>query len=409
MEINSVALDIKALDSGKVTPDEVGTPDTPPPGVGIFLPHQFCLPAGHDIKMVTAHVTTPSGMKDNVKLEGIHHGHVNMIYQPWEEGLHILHVYYDEKQIPGSPYQFHANSHNSKYAHAFGPGLSHGKVNEPAEFTIVTKTFGAAGLTVAIEGPSKADIKCVDNEDGTVTVAYLPTKPGEYNVLIKLTDKNILGSPFTAKITEGNLPGDSQSSSSSDFYSLGVVEDDIHELLAKVISPSGDDQPCLLSKLPNGHLGFSVIPKEAGEHKINVYRNGKHIQGSPFKIYIKEDDLAKGHAGKVKVFGDGIKEGVTNIDNEFIVDMKDAGFGDLGIMIEGPRKSKVESECYDNEDGTCKVVYRPTKPGTFYISVLFGGDHIKGSPFQIEVEEPAEPQPERSFRSASKQGVDLWY
>ena len=32
-----------------------------------------------------------------------------------------------------------------------------------------------------------------------------------------------------------------------------------------------------------------------------------------------------------------------------------------------------------------------------------------GSPFEIIVEEPAEPQPERSFRSASKQGLDCTF
>ena len=43
----------------------------------------------------------------------------------------------------GSPYQFHAHPQNSKYVHAFGPGLSHGIVHKPADFTVVTKAAGA--------------------------------------------------------------------------------------------------------------------------------------------------------------------------------------------------------------------------------------------------------------------------
>lgn len=48
------------------------------------------------------------------------------------------------------------------------------------------------------------------------------------------------------------------------------------------------------------------------------------------------------------------------------------------MSIEGPRRSRAEMECYDNDDGTCRVVYKPTQPGIFIINIIFGGDHIPG-------------------------------
>ena len=57
------------------------------------------------------------------------------------------------------------------------------------------------GLSVAVEGPSKAEINCHDNKDGTVAVNYLPAAPGEYKIIVKFAEKHIAGSPFTAKIT----------------------------------------------------------------------------------------------------------------------------------------------------------------------------------------------------------------
>ena len=57
------------------------------------------------------------------------------------------------------------------------------------------------GLALAVEGPSKAEIHCVDNKDGTCSVNYLPTVPGEYSIIIKFADQHIIGSPFTAQIT----------------------------------------------------------------------------------------------------------------------------------------------------------------------------------------------------------------
>lgn len=63
------------------------------------------------------------------------------------------------------------------------------------------------GLDLAIEGPSKAEISCIDNKDGTCTVTYLPTLPGNYSILVKYNDKHIPGSPFTAKITGRKFRG----------------------------------------------------------------------------------------------------------------------------------------------------------------------------------------------------------
>lgn len=132
---------------------------------------------------------------------------------------------------------------NSGNVSAYGPGLIHGTVNKPAVFTVNTKDAGegeshlsqclssfilpplealqhvkesrgqlsfrlsAGGLSLAIEGPSKADISCVDNQDGTCTVSYLPVLPGDYSILVKYNDKHIPGSPFSARITGETLQG----------------------------------------------------------------------------------------------------------------------------------------------------------------------------------------------------------
>lgn len=122
----------------------------------------------------------------------------------------------------------HASSPNVT---AYGPGLSYGVANKLATFTVFTEdasegtglffiisvcfdsvqsrwpsqSLCPGGLDLAIEGPSKAEISCVDNKDGTCTVSYLPTLPGDYNILVKYNDEHIAGSPFTARIT-GEAP-----------------------------------------------------------------------------------------------------------------------------------------------------------------------------------------------------------
>jgi filamin len=69
--------------------------------------------------------------------------------------------------------------------------------------------------------------------------------------------------------------------------------------------------------------GISFTPREVGEHLVNVFRNGQHINGSPFKIMVGESEL--GNASKVRVAGQGLQNGMANEVNEFMVDTRDAG------------------------------------------------------------------------------------
>ena len=136
-----------------------------------------------------------------VKIDDNKDGTVTMRYQPDETGLHKLHVSYNKQPIECSPFEFYVSPASAGHVHAYGPGLSHGVAGHPSEFTIVTRDAGAGGLSLAIEGPSKAEIECRDNKDGTCSVSYMPTMPGEYQIIIKFADQLIAGAPFNAKIT----------------------------------------------------------------------------------------------------------------------------------------------------------------------------------------------------------------
>ncbi|CAF1226003.1 unnamed protein product, partial [Didymodactylos carnosus] len=82
-------------------------------------------------------------------------------------------VFYRGQHIAGSPFKFHVNQVQTGYVTAYGSGLSHGVCNEPCKFRIVTKDAFHGGLSVTVEGPSKAEIQCKDNI-GTCDFTYLP-------------------------------------------------------------------------------------------------------------------------------------------------------------------------------------------------------------------------------------------
>ncbi|KAK1906400.1 Filamin-C [Dissostichus eleginoides] len=331
---------------------------------------------------ITGEVRMPSGRTACPHITDNKDGTVTVKYSPTERGLHEMDIKYDGNHIPGSPLQFYVDAINSGHVTAFGPGLTHGTVSRAATFTIVTKDAGEGGLSLAVEGPSKAEISCKDNKDGTCTVSYLPTVPGDYNIIVKFDDKHIPGSPFTAKITGDDSMRMSQLNvgTASD-VSLKITETDLSSLTASITAPSGHEEPCVLKRLPNRHIGISFTPKEVGEHVVSVKKSGKHVTNSPFKIMVGQSEI--GDASKVKVFGEGLMEGHTFEMAEFIVDTRNAGYGGLGLSIEGP--SKVDINCEDVEDGTCKVTYCPTEPGNYIINIKFADQHVPGSPFTVKV------------------------
>ncbi|XP_054475301.1 filamin-A-like isoform X2 [Anoplopoma fimbria] len=349
----------------------------------LFRPVNFLVPFTPQQGEITGEVRMPSGKTGRPHITDNKDGTITIKYQPTERGLHEMDIKYDGNHIPGSPLQFFVDAVNSGVVTAYGPGLSYGMVNKAATFTVVTKNAGEGGLSLAVEGPSKAEITCKDNKDGTCTVSYLPTAPGDYNIIVKFDNKHISGSPFTAKIT-----GDDAITRTSQLnvgtaadVSLKIAETDLSSLTASIRAPSGNEEPCLLKKLPNRHLGISFTPKEVGEHEVSVRKNGVHVANSPFKIMVGQSEI--GEASRVKAFGKGLVEAHTLEMAEFFVDTRNAGYGGLALSVEGP--SKVDINCEDVEDGTCRVTYCPTEPGSYTVNIKFAEKHIPGSPFTVKV------------------------
>uniref|UniRef100_A0A3P9I3H5 Filamin A, alpha (actin binding protein 280) n=1 Tax=Oryzias latipes TaxID=8090 RepID=A0A3P9I3H5_ORYLA len=349
-----------------------------------YSPYRIrALPTGDASKCtVTGEVRMPSGKVAKPDIADNKDGTVTVKYAPTEAGLHEMDIKYDGIHIPGSPLQFYVDYMNSGNVSAYGPGLIHGTVNKPAVFTVDTKDAGEGGLSLAIEGPSKADISCVDNQNGTCTVSYLPVLPGGYNILVKYNDKHISGSPFSARITGDDSMRMSQLKvGSAADIPLDIGELDLSQLTASLTTPSGREEPCLLKMLRNGHVGISFIPKEMGEHLVNIKKNGRHIPSSPFAVMISQSEI--GDASRVRVSGQGLSEAKTFELAEFIIDTRDAGYGGLSLSIEGPSKVDINTE--DQEDGTCKVMYYPTEPGNYIINIKFADQHVPGSAFTVKV------------------------
>ncbi|KAM6470409.1 filamin-B isoform 2-T2 [Liasis olivaceus] len=360
--------------------EEAYVPDGDVNGVG-FKPFDVVIPFAVRKGEITGEVYMPSGKTATPEIVDNKDGTVTVRYAPVEVGLHEMHIKYMGNHIPESPLQFYVNYPNSGNVTAYGPGLVYGVANKPATFTIVTEDAGEGGLDLAIEGPSKAEISCIDNKDGTCTVTYLPTLPGNYSILVKYNDKHIPGSPFIAKITDDSRRRSQVKLGSAADFLLDINETDLSLLSASIKAPSGRDEPCLLKRLPNNHIGISFIPREVGEHLVSIMKNGSHVPNSPVSIMVVQSEI--GDASRARVSGRGLVEGHTFEMCDFIVDTRDAGYGGISLAVEGPSKVDIQTE--DLDDGTCRVSYFPTVPGVYIVSTKFADEHIPGSPFTVKI------------------------
>lgn len=159
---------------------------------------------------MTAQVTSPEGKTEDAEIIKGEDSTYSVHFVPQEMGAHTVNVKYRGQHVPGSPFQFTVGPLGEGGAHkvqAGGTGLDRGVAGIPggsllpqmivmfrytscsdgvcvfflgsAEFSVWTREAGAGCLSIAVEGPSKAEISFEDRKDGLCGVSYVVQEPGE--------------------------------------------------------------------------------------------------------------------------------------------------------------------------------------------------------------------------------------
>ncbi|KAM4612801.1 filamin B a [Polymixia lowei] len=347
-----------------------------------------------DIKEVTAEVTSPSGVSQPAEMVAMGNDTYCVRFVPTEMGVHRVNVKYRGVHVPGSPFQFTVGplgEGGASKVKAGGPGLERALAGETAEFSIWTREAGAGGLSVAVEGPSRAEISFQDRKDGSCGVSYIAQEPGDYEVSVKFNEQHIPDSPYLVPVVAP--VNDARRLTVTGLQESGLkvnhpasfavrLNGAQGKMEAKVHSPSGALEECAVTELETDKYAIRFIPRENGIHSIDVKFNASHIPGSPFKVRVGEPGQT-GDPGLVSAYGAGLERGTTGSQSEFIINNSKAGPGALAVTIEGP--SKVKMDCQEVSEGY-KVQYTPMAPGNYLISIRYGGpNHISGSPFKAKV------------------------
>ncbi|MGH0189748.1 UNVERIFIED_CONTAM: hypothetical protein FKN15_038169 [Acipenser sinensis] len=133
-----------------------------------------------DSQDMSAQVISPSGLEEDAEIIAAGNNTYCVRFVPQEMGVHTVSVRYHGQHVPGSPFQFTVGPLGEGGAHkvrAGGPGLEKAETGIPAEFSIWTREAGAGGLSIAVEGPSRAEISFEDRKDGSCGVSYIAQEP----------------------------------------------------------------------------------------------------------------------------------------------------------------------------------------------------------------------------------------
>uniref|UniRef100_S4RG61 Filamin C n=1 Tax=Petromyzon marinus TaxID=7757 RepID=S4RG61_PETMA len=325
----------------------------------------FSLRKGH----ITGEVHMPSGRKASPRIIDNRDGTMSVSFAPIEKGLHEMDIKYNGHHIPtGSPLQFYVDEMDGPSVTAYGPGLSHGMVGKHAAFTIDTKDAGEGGLSLAVEGPSKAEISCQDNKDGTCSVSYLPTAPGDYSIAVKFAGQHIPGSPYMARIIAG------EDSLRASLLSRGST----HDVSLRILELHCED-------LEDGRCRVWYCPPEPGDYEVSVRFEDEHIPGSPFLLTV--DGVCE-ESRRVAVSGLLESGWKVNHPASFAVHLNGAK-GRIEAKVHTPSGS-VEN-CFVSEIDKDKWIaarFVPRENGVHPVSVTCDGASVPGSPFRVRVGEP---------------------
>lgn len=346
-----------------------------------------------DLKTLDAIIVTPCGLSEPCGLKLMKTGQLAIVYTPREQGDHVVNVRRRGNHISGSPFKFDVLSRDigdAKQVKVSGKGLKEGKANSENEIIINTKDAGYGGLSVALEGSGRSEIVQKEVTDGSVKLAYTPYEPGQYSLIVKYADHVVPGSPFKVVVAgQGSNPQKASLKKYRKLVPVAEVNTECHfsfkipgasayDLSARIHSPQGNSDDASVKDKGDYVYQVSFVPKESGLYSLSIRNKDIHIPGSPFPFTVGQYESSGPH--KVRCGGPGLIKGAINKLNEFDVFTREAGAGELTVVMEGP--SKPELFYTDRKDGSCHIGYKVAQAGEYRVSVLFDEQEVPESPFR---------------------------
>ncbi|GMR46035.1 hypothetical protein PMAYCL1PPCAC_16230 [Pristionchus mayeri] len=347
-----------------------------------------------ELKGISASIKSPSGIEEPCFVRIIDGGRLGVSFTPREAGEHLITVKRNGKLVPKAPFKIKVDRSqvgDASKVEVSGDGRAKAITQQWNEILIDTTKAGYGGLSVSVQGPSKAELQCKEKKTGLVQVLYKPTEPGVYAIAVKFADHHVLNSPLTVHCTGksgGAVKEEIEKRTEQASISLPDQEANLYlklpntspmDVVARIMDPKGNTEDVEMRDQGGAFYLIKFKPKVEGSHALSVLHRDAHVNGSPFQFTV--GSFHEGGAHKVRASGMGVVRGETTAWQSFNLYSREAGAGKLNVAIEGPSKATLKFE--DHKDGNCHVDYKVTTPGEYSISVKFNDVHIADSPFKV--------------------------
>eukprot|EP01121_Diplochlamys_sp_Union-15-3_P014144 TRINITY_DN4477_c0_g2_i1.p1 TRINITY_DN4477_c0_g2~~TRINITY_DN4477_c0_g2_i1.p1 ORF type:complete len:719 (+),score=220.11 TRINITY_DN4477_c0_g2_i1:100-2256(+) len=304
-----------------------------------------------------------------------------------------------------------------------GPGLKGAVAGVPATFVLSCSTASGqpakidpSALKVEIKGAGSVTPSISYDGNGTFTITYTASGVGQYSVQLYLHGKAVLAKPIVCQVTPAETSASgtataSVSEKAAQAKSLKCTLQGAGLKIAKIgqnasfkITVKGEDgKPKIIdpkeivvsfdgpSKITpqvidhyDGTYTINYTASVAGSYLVSISIFGRSILGKPVPISVTPLPSANYSMAS----GPGLTQMVSGKANEFLIYAKDSsgrsitqGGDKFEVNSSGPAQAKIELK--DNGNGTYTVIFTPTVGGEYNVEILYGGAHIKGSPYKI--------------------------
>lgn len=262
-------------------------------------------------------------------------------------------------------------------------------VNDSISFKLLRKDAGFAELDVTARSPLGQDlplsVKSITSD--TDLIELCPSVPGKYSFNILYGGHAIPDSPVSFSVIEGG---------SARAWGPGLCRAQVGMMAHFSVSTVGLVPPAKPQVSINGpahtQAALSVkrqdqyevtyTPPTVGMYDVTILANGKHISGSPFRVYVVSVD-------KVRVIGDPLPNRVimtVNVPYRLLLDLAHAGPGELTGECTGPQGSVVPVSIEQESPETGQVTVTPRTPGPHTLSLHYAGFPLPFSPLSALAE-----------------------
>lgn len=319
--------------------------------------------------------------------KGTHNERIHLLkIDPQYQGKHTFEIKWSEQHITGSPFKFDVGD-PSKVIIVSIPDQETfvAKVGEPIEVIIDASHAGPGKLTAAAKLPKGTEpFKIATSKDGRAKCTFIPQDTSNIELILTYSDVNILPAPWSVEVVNPNdmtiVPpkGYGRVGDYVTFHITGMNKSNAKKTTVKATH----EKHSATVKQELGKDGITAVrftPKMTGKYTVEAICGQRHIQGSPFTVFVCDPNAVKFASKIPSVIAVG-----KPID--IAIDTSNSGPGNLTTSI---GKDECIKCVIDEVSRPAMINVVPTAIGSAQLTVYWAEYPITGTPFALSVVDPS--------------------